>query len=84
MPASKRQQTQPVTDVSDETLRSFFGYRMKRAFNVVQADLAETLKPFELRMLTYTALARTRMRYIGYARNASHSSTAFQCVQGAL
>lgn len=56
MPASKRQQTQPVTDVSDETLRSFFGYRMKRAFNVVQADLAETLKPFELRMLTYTAL----------------------------
>lgn len=29
---------------------------MKRAFNVVQDDLAKTLKPFDLRMLTYTAL----------------------------
>lgn len=29
---------------------------MKRAFNVIQADLVETLKPLELRMLTYTAL----------------------------
>ena len=29
---------------------------MKRAFNLVQADLSETLKPFDLRMLTYTAL----------------------------
>lgn len=45
-----------VTHVSDETLRGFVGYHMKRAFNVVQADLAATLKPFELRMITYSAL----------------------------
>ncbi len=38
------------------TLDRFVGYHMKRAFNVVQADLQETLKPFDLRMLTYTAL----------------------------
>lgn len=44
------------TLVSDETLRGFLGYHMKRAFNVIQADLTRTLKPFELRMLTYTAL----------------------------
>ena len=29
---------------------------MKRAFNVVRADLIRTLRPYELRMLTYTAL----------------------------
>lgn len=42
--------------VSDETLRLFIGYHMKRAFNEIQTDLAQTLKPFDLRMLTYTAL----------------------------
>ncbi len=47
---------QDVTRVNDATLRQFLGYHMKRAFNVVQADLVRTLKPFELRMLTYTAL----------------------------
>lgn len=41
---------------SDETLQRFVGYHLKRAFNVVQADLTQTLKPFELRMLTYSAL----------------------------
>lgn len=47
----------PIVDnVSDATLRGFVGYHMKRAFNVVQADLAATLKPFELRMITYSAL----------------------------
>ena len=45
-----------VTDVDDSTLRGFVGYHMKRAFNVVQNDLTRTLKPFDLRMLTYTAL----------------------------
>jgi len=39
-----------------DTLDRFVGYQMKRAFNLVQADLLETLKPFDLRMLTYTAL----------------------------
>lgn len=42
--------------ISDETLRRFMGYHMKRTFNVVQADLTATLKPFDLRMLTFTAL----------------------------
>jgi len=42
--------------ISDATLRRLIGYNMKRAFNVVSADLARTLAPFELRMLTFTAL----------------------------
>jgi DNA-binding MarR family transcriptional regulator len=42
--------------VGDKTLRSFHGYQMKRTFNVIQSDLSRTLKPFNLRMLTYTAL----------------------------
>lgn len=42
--------------VSDETLRKFVGYHLKRSFNVIQADLTQTLKPFGLRMLTFTAL----------------------------
>ena len=41
---------------NDDTLQQFVGYHMKRAFNVIQADLTKTLKPFELRMLTYSAL----------------------------
>ena len=45
-----------MTKVSDATMRGFVGYQIKRAFNVIQDDLAKTLKPFELRMLTYTAL----------------------------
>jgi DNA-binding MarR family transcriptional regulator len=32
------------------------GYHMKRAFIIIQTDLVRTLKPFDLRMLTYTAL----------------------------
>ncbi len=47
----------PVTEVSDASLRDFVGYKMKRAFNVLQADLTRTLDPFGLRMLTYSALA---------------------------
>lgn len=42
--------------ISDATLRGLVGYNMKRAFNVISADLARTLEPFELRMLTFTAL----------------------------
>lgn len=42
--------------ISYETLDCFVGYQMKRAFNLVQTDLLDTLKPFDLRMLTYTAL----------------------------
>ena len=43
--------------IDDSSLRIFFGYRMKRCFNVIQADLVRALKPLELRMLTFTALA---------------------------
>lgn len=42
--------------VSDATLRLFAGYHMKRAWNVVQADVTRALKPFRLRMVTYSAL----------------------------
>ena len=42
--------------VNDETLQGFVGHHIKRASNVVQSDLLQTLKPFELRILTYTAL----------------------------
>ena len=42
--------------VSDATLRGLVGYNMKRAFMVIGADLARTLEPFELRMLTFSAL----------------------------
>ncbi len=55
-PSKKPVEGAPVTWVSDRTLRNLFGYQMKRTFNVIQSDLARTLKPFELRMLTYTAL----------------------------
>lgn len=53
----KTAQNKPGSDVvSDATLRGFVGYHMKRAFNVIQADLTKTLKPLDLRMLTYSAL----------------------------
>lgn len=43
--------------ISDATLRQFTGYNMKRAFNVVQADVNAVLDDFGLRMVTYSALA---------------------------
>lgn len=45
-----------VVQVSDATLRGFVGYHMKRAMAVLQADLNKALKPFGLRMVTYSAL----------------------------
>lgn len=51
--------TKPST-ITDHTLNRFMGYHMKRAFNVVQSDLSETLKPLGLRMLTFTALTLIR------------------------
>ncbi len=44
------------TKVSDSELRKFVGYHLKRASNVIQADLAETLREFDLRVLTFSAL----------------------------
>jgi DNA-binding MarR family transcriptional regulator len=46
----------PAVVINEDTLCLFLGYHLKRAFNVVQGDLAKTLKPLDLRMLTYTAL----------------------------
>ncbi len=43
--------------ISDQTLRPMLGYHLRRASNVIQSDLARTLKPFELRMITFSALA---------------------------
>ena len=45
-----------VTHVSDDTLADLVGYNVKRASNVIQSDLARTLKPLELRMITFSAL----------------------------
>lgn len=55
-PALKPDVQTGAVSVSDSTLRSLYGYQIKRAFNVIQSDLNRTLKPFELRMITYTAL----------------------------
>lgn len=55
-PALQTQTADGSVHVSDRSLRSLRGYQIKRAFNVIQSDLNRTLKPFELRMLTYTAL----------------------------
>ena len=46
----------PVT-ITDDSLRAFVGYTMKRAFNAIQADVTRTLQPFGLRMVTYSALS---------------------------
>lgn len=46
-----------VSAVSDKTLADLAGYRMKRAMTAVRADLARTLSPYDLRMITYSALA---------------------------
>ena len=40
----------------DSVLRQFLGYRMKRAWMLIQADLSQVLKPFELRIVTYSIL----------------------------
>ena len=48
--------TSPAQRVSDARLRRLVGYNLKRAFNVVRADLTRTLEPLGLRMITYSAL----------------------------
>ncbi len=42
--------------VSDDALRQLVGFNIKRAMNVIAGDLRTTLTPFELRMVTYSAL----------------------------
>lgn len=41
---------------ADKVLREFSGYAMKRAFNAIRADVNATLEPFQLRMVTFSAL----------------------------
>lgn len=43
--------------VTDAALSGLVGYRMKRAFNAIRADLLGALEPFGLRVLTFTALS---------------------------
>lgn len=44
----------------DATLRGFLGYGLKRAFNVLQAEVNATLAPMGLRMITFSVLAVIR------------------------
>jgi len=55
--ASKQSTPQPEVDqVSDGPLQAFMGYHIKRAFNVIQADLNDVLRAFDLRMISYSVL----------------------------
>ncbi|WP_375256255.1 MarR family winged helix-turn-helix transcriptional regulator [Yoonia sp.] len=44
-------------EASDTLLRQFVGYRMKRAYLLIQDDMAQTVAPFGLRTGTFSALA---------------------------
>lgn len=48
--------TDRVENVSEDTLGDLVGYNIKRVSNVIQYDLARTLKPLGLRMITFSAL----------------------------
>jgi len=52
----KTQEADDAVYVSDDTLNALVGYNIKRISNVFQHDLAHTLKPLELRMITFTVL----------------------------
>ncbi len=55
--SKKTKIAKPPVSVSDKNLRQFVGYSMKRAFLLVQEDMANTLKPLGLRMMTFSSLA---------------------------
>lgn len=55
-PAAVQSAVKDPQQINFATLDGFFGYPLKRATNVMQADLNRALKPYGLRMLTYTAL----------------------------
>jgi DNA-binding MarR family transcriptional regulator len=46
-----------IKEPTDTPLRAYLGYGLKRAFNAIQADLNETLRPHGLRMISFSALA---------------------------
>ncbi|PTQ75571.1 MarR family winged helix-turn-helix transcriptional regulator [Celeribacter persicus] len=48
------------TAITDQNLRQFVGYNMKRAFLSVREDLANVLEPLGLRMTSFSALAIIR------------------------
>lgn len=48
--------TLQLMQISDDTLSELVGYNIKRASNLFQSDLARTLKPLKLRMITFTTL----------------------------
>lgn len=54
---SVREDTDTATKVTDAALRPFLGFNLRRAWNVIYADLSATLEPLELRMITFSALA---------------------------
>lgn len=41
------------TEITDQNLRQFVGYTMKRAFLMVREDLARVLEPLGLRMTSF-------------------------------
>lgn len=43
--------------VTDEVLRRFVGYHLKRGTSVLQADMNAALRPFDLRMVSFSVLA---------------------------
>ena len=47
--------TAPST-ITDAALRPYIGFNVKRAWNVIHADLLQTLEPLGLRMITFSAL----------------------------
>ena len=46
-----------IDNVSDQGLRQFVGYSMKRAFLDIRDDLIVTLAPLGLRVMTFSALS---------------------------
>jgi DNA-binding MarR family transcriptional regulator len=51
-----REDTDTANTVTDAALRPFLGFNLRRAWNVIHADLAATLEPLGLRMITFSAL----------------------------
>ncbi len=41
---------------TDAALRRFLGYRLKRAYNILRADMLERLEPLGLRITTFSSL----------------------------
>ena len=46
----------PAEQLADVSLRRFIGYRLKRAYTTLRADLLRELEPLGLRITTYSAL----------------------------